>query len=91
MDNKVEGNKDSDNKDPKNRQKVMKSASAKGTIGAKAGNTSLKTQNSPEKTPEQQESGNKTIKKEAKTRKSLNKNTIYSDGAIDYAKRSRGM
>ena len=94
--NKVESGSN-DHKDPKNRQKTTFSVTQKGAIRADAGNTKLRTQNSPEKTPEQHPdtttntSGNKVIRKEAKNRKSLNKNAIYSSGAIAYASRARGM
>ena len=35
--------------------------------------------------------GNKVIKKEKKNQKTLNKSTTYSEGAIEYAKKMRGM
>lgn len=98
MDNKVDGNKPIDNKDPKNKQKTMKSASQKGLVGANAGNTKLSVQNSSQYddslSPKSgNQDGNATVRKADKYSKkpTAGRQTMYSDGAMAVAKRARGM
>lgn len=94
FDNKVVGNKSGDNKDPKNKNKTTYSATQQGKVGPSVGDTKLRTQNSKEYSPGQDsQQGNATIKEAAKYSKKPTKGrqTLYSDGAMAFAKRVRGM
>ena len=95
MDNKVDGNKPVDNKDPKNKQKTTKSASQKGLIGPNAGDTKLRVQNGSQFNGPSQgdQEGNATVRKaDAYSKKpTAGRQTLYSDGAMAVAKKARGM
>src|SRR5258708_7961322 len=89
--NKVESGSN-DHKDSRNRQKTTYSATAAGSVRAHDGDTKLTTQNSKESSPApDSQEGNSTIKKEKGKRKDLSAKSIYSDGAVAFAGRMRGV
>jgi len=104
-DNKVEGSKSKDNKDPKNKKKDMTGASNTGSIGGAQKAVKIRTQNSPDKVSKPQgteidvtnytrgkHDGDSGVKMQEKRQKTIiRKNALYSDGAIAAAKRSRGL
>lgn len=92
MDNKVEGNKPIDNKDPQNKSKLTHGQTQKGAVSPKSGNTKIRVQNSGDNTSP--EGGNtQAITKAAGYSKkpTAGRQTVYSDGAMAVAKRARGM
>jgi len=89
--NKVIGNRKDDNKQAGNRQKA-KSSSENGTFGTLKGEK-LSPQNSPQgKVNETSQKGSPVIKAaEAHAKKIIRKGAMYTEGAINAAKRARGM
>lgn len=91
--NSVIGNRGSDNKDPKNKQKANTGASAEGVISGNQKPQIIRPQNSANTTPKgPDQGGDSGVKVAAKrAKKIIRKNTSFSDNAIKAAQNMRGM